>query len=451
MRLGFIVIMSLALGSQVCGNEQPNFLFVIADDCTYWDLECYGGQARTPQLNRLCTEGLKFTQCFQAAPMCSPTRHCLYTGIYPVKSGAYPNHTFVKKGTQSIAHYLHAAGYRVALSGKRHINPPASFPFEYSGKKNPDFDAIDRLLAECRSAAVPFCVFACSNEPHTPWNKGDASAYPPLELKLPPFFVDTPLTRENYSKYLAEITYYDWQVGQLLELLQKHDVASNTLVIVVSEQGNSFPVAKWTCYEMGLQSAMIVRWPGKVQAATMTDAMVEYVDVVPTLLAAAGGAVPASLEGKSFLRVLTGEAKKHKDFVYGMQTTRGIINGAPSYGVRSVRSNDYRYILNLTPEVDFRNAVFRNQWWKSWEEQARAGDAHARAMVARYVRRPAEELYDVRYDPLNQTNLAEKPELAAVKAQLRQRLDAWMRAQGDEGQSTELAARARQWRNRGKP
>ncbi len=422
MRLGFIVIMSLALGSQVCGNEQPNFLFVIADDCTYWDLECYGGQARTPHLNRLCTEGLKFTQCFQAAPMCSPTRHCLYTGIYPVKSGAYPNHTFVKKGTQSIAHYLHAAGYRVALSGKRHINPPASFPFEYSGKKNPDFDAIDRLLAECSSAAAPFCVFACSNEPHTPWNKGDASAYPPLELKLPPFFVDTPLTRENYSKYLAEITYYDWQVGQLLELLRKHDVASNTLVIVVSEQGNSFPFAKWTCYEMGLQSAMIVRWPGKVQAATMTDAMVEYVDVVPTLLAAAGAAAPAGLEGKSFLRVLTGEAKKHKDFVYGMQTTRGIINGAPSYGVRSVRSNGYRYILNLTPEVEFRNAVFRNPWWKSWEEQARAGDAHAQAMVARYVKRPAEELYDVRRDPLNQTNLAEKPELAAVRAELRQQL-----------------------------
>jgi uncharacterized sulfatase len=97
--------MSLALGSQVCGNEQPNFLFVIADDCTYWDLECYGGQAKTPHLNRLCTEGLKFTRCFQAAPMCSPTRHCLYTGIYPVKSGAYPNHTFVKKGTQSIARH----------------------------------------------------------------------------------------------------------------------------------------------------------------------------------------------------------------------------------------------------------------------------------------------------------------------------------------------------------
>ena len=364
---------------QAVGNEKPNFLFVIADDCTYWDMECYGGQAKTPNLNRLCTEGLKFSQCFQAAPMCSPTRHCLYTGLYPVKSGAYPNHTFVKEGTKSIAHYLRAAGYRVGLSGKRHINPPQSFPFEYSGKSNPDFKAVDQLFSACKSTDTPFCLFACSNEPHTPWNKGDAAAYPPADLDLPAFFVDTPSTRENYSKYLAEITYYDGQVGQLLELLDKHNLADNTLVMVVSEQGNSFPFAKWTCYEMGLQSGMIVRWPGHVKPDTTTDAMVEYVDVVPTLLSAAMVPEPYGLDGKSFVRVLRGQASKHKQFVYGLHTTRGIINGSSSYGIRSVRSNRYRYILNLTPEATFQNAVFRkkNEWWNSWEDQAAAGDAHA--------------------------------------------------------------------------
>lgn len=119
---------SVALGAD---QEKPNFLFVIADDCTYRDIGCYGGQAHTQNIDRLATEGMLFTHCFQSAPMCSPTRHNIYTGLYPVKSGAYPNHTFAKPGTRSVVHYLKPLGYRVALSGKRHIAPKEVFPFEY--------------------------------------------------------------------------------------------------------------------------------------------------------------------------------------------------------------------------------------------------------------------------------------------------------------------------------
>ena len=95
--------------------------------------------------------------------------------------------------------------------------------------------------------------------------------------------------RETFSRYLAEISYYDGQVGEILGLLDKHGLSENTMVMVVSEQGNGFPFAKWTCYESGLQSAMIVRWPGKVKAGSETDAMVEYVDVTPTFIDIAGG------------------------------------------------------------------------------------------------------------------------------------------------------------------
>ena len=127
--------------------EKPNFVFVIADDCTYRDIGCYGGQAHTPNIDRLAGEGMRFTDCFQAAPMCSPTRHNIYTGLYPVKSGAYPNHTFAKPGTKSVVHYLQPLGYRVALSGKRHINPPEVFPFEYLAAvgNNPNFELIDNF------------------------------------------------------------------------------------------------------------------------------------------------------------------------------------------------------------------------------------------------------------------------------------------------------------------
>lgn len=431
---------------------KPNFLFVIADDCTHRDFGCYGGQAKTPNIDKLATEGMRFTQCFQAAPMCSPTRHNIYSGLYPVKSGAYPNHTFAKDGTKSVCHYLGDAGYRVALSGKTHISPKEVFPFEYSGKgNNPDMEVVDKIFAETKAGGKPFCLFACSNEPHTPWNKGDSSQYDAAKLKLPPYFADTPVTREQMTKYLAEVTYYDSQVGELLALLDKHGLAESTMVVVVSEQGASFPFGKWTCYDTGLQSACVVRWPGVVKPGSVTDAMVEYVDMTPTFIDAAGLEVPEVLDGKSFVPVLKGEADKHKDYVFGIMTTRGIINGSDHYGIRSVRSDKYKLIVNLTPDVSFSNACVKSPTFKSWMEAAEQGDAVAAERVKRYQTRPAEELYDVTVDPFEWNNLAGDPAHADAKAKLKAELDAWMKACGDEGQPTELAAHEHQGRNRKKP
>jgi uncharacterized sulfatase len=426
----------------------PNFLLIIADDCTYRDLGVYGGQAKTPHLDKLAAEGMKFTRCFQAAPMCSPTRHCLYTGLYPVKSGAYPNHTMAYGWVKSIAHYLQAAGYTTHLSGKTHINPKSVFPFQYSGKNNnPDPAAFAAVLKDSAQSKKPFLFIATSNEPHSPWNKGDPSQYPPASLKLPPVLVDSPDTREAFSKYLAEITYFDSQVGELVGLLDQSGHRDNTLVIVLSEQGNSFPFAKWTCYDAGLQSGCIVRWPGRVKPGSVSDALVEYVDVTPTFLEAAGVERPAILDGRSFVPVLTGRAATHKTHVFGLQTTRGIINGSDHYGIRSVRDARYRYIRNLTPEVAFQNAATKDSIFKTWEKMAAAGDAHAQRLVRDYQHRPAEELYDCEADPWNRNNLANDPKFAEQLAALRAQLDGWMKQQGDAGQATEMKALERMPRN----
>jgi len=431
-------------------KSKPNFLFVIADDCTFRDIACYGGQAHTPNIDKLASQGMRFTQCFQAAPMCSPTRHNIYTGLYPVKSGAYPNHTFAKDGTKSVVHYLKPLGYRVALSGKKHISPPEVFPFEYSGKgNNPDFDVLDKFIGDCKQSGAPFCIFACSNEPHSPWNKGDASVYDAAKLKLPPYFVDTEETRENMARYLAEITYYDGQVGQALALLDKHQVAKNTLVIVVSEQGSSFPFGKWTCYDTGLQSAFIARWPGKIKPATVSDALIEYLDVLPTYIEAAGAKPPAVLDGKSLLPVLLGKTKEHKQYVFGEMTTRGIINASEHFGIRSIRSAKFKYVWNFTPETKFRNACTKSAIFQSWREKA-ATDPDAAEKVRRYENRPGEELYDTTKDQYEWNNLAEDPKFATVKADLRKRLLDWMQAMGDKGQQTELEAPEHQGRNRNK-
>ena len=442
-----IVCLTVAV-SPTSAAERPNFMFIIADDCTYRDIGCYGGQAHTPHIDALAGQGMRFENCFQAAPMCSPTRHNIYTGLYPVKSGAYPNHTFVKSGVKSIVHYLKPLGYRVALNGKRHIAPVEAFPFEYGGKKNnPDMAFADEFIGQCAESDTPFCIFQCSNEPHTPWNKGDPSRYDPNGLKLPPYFVDTPETRESMTRYLAEITYFDDQVGQSLALLDKHNVADNTLVIVVSEQGSSFPFGKWTCYDTGLQSAFIARWPGKIPAGAVNPAMIEYVDVTPTFIEAAGGSPPGVLDGTSLLPVLTGGKQHHKDYVFGEMTTRGIINGSDHYGIRSIRSGQFKYIWNFTPEVTFQNACTKSNIFQSWQVKAATG-AHAADLVRRYQHRPGEELYRLEDDPFEMKNLADDPELTQVKEDLRKRLLAQMEVTGDRGQQTELEALNRQTNRR---
>ena len=209
MEKKYLLLLSivLVLAGIAVAADKPNLLFIIADDCTFHDIGCYGGQAHTPNVDKLATEGMRMKSCFQTAPMCSPTRHSIYTGLYPVKSGAYPNHTFAKDGTLSVVQYLKPLGYRVALSGKRHIAPEEVFPFEYSNAKgdggNPSMEAIDKLFGECKGSETPFCLFACSNEPHTPWNKGKEyrKLYPADKIKFRPYMVDTPKTRERYVNY----------------------------------------------------------------------------------------------------------------------------------------------------------------------------------------------------------------------------------------------------------
>lgn len=443
-----LLVAAVLLSAKAAVADRPNLLFVIADDCTYRDIGCYGGQAHTPNIDRLASQGMRMTHCFQCAPMCSPTRHNIYTGQYPVKTGAYPNHTFTNKHIKNITHYLKPLGYRVALSGKRHIGPEEIFDFEYSGKNNPDMDAVEQLLTECAGSKTPFCLFACSNEPHTPWNKGDPSRYPPQQIQLPPYLSDTPEIRDAFRRYLAEITYYDHQVGQLLGLLDKHHLANNTLVMVVSEQGNSMPFAKWTCYDNGLQSAMIVRWPEKIQSGSVAAAMLEYVDITPTFVELAGGQPAPELDGRSFAKILTGEAVEHKEFVFGMMTTNGINGGNDSYPIRSVRSRSHKLILNLQNDQVFTNACTSSIEFQSLVTAAEHGDPSAQLAVNRYQHRPPVELYDMVHDPFEMTNLADRPEMADTIAVLRTELANWMKSQGDDGIGTESRAKFHQPKRR---
>ena len=435
------IFLAASLG-QAEAAKQPNILIVIADDLNKDSVGIYGNKdVKTPNIDRLASQGMRFNLAYTSTAMCAPTRQQMYTGLYPVRSGAYPNHSKVKPDTKSLVHYLKALGYRVGLSGKRHFGPPSSFPFEQVSRKV-DAKAIREFVA--RDEKQPFCLLVTSNSPHVPWSAGDASQYDPGKLTIPPYWVDTPEMRESLTRYYAEITDLDREVGECMKILRETKQEDNTAMIFTTEQGAQYPGCKWTCYENGLNVGFIVRWPGQVKPGSVSDAMIHYVDVAPTLVEMAGGETIKGLDGRTFLGVLRGKTKRHNSVTFGVHTQMNAIGSPPTgYAVRSIRAGKWKYIMNLNHKVTFKNALTQNDkenYWASWVRTAKT-DPKAARLVKRYLNRPAEELYDLSKDPHEVNNLAGREKQAKVKARLKQQLQDWMTSQGDLGQATEMAAK----------
>lgn len=283
MRLIFsTVILCLAAPWIPAAEAKPNILIIMADDLSWHDVRCFGGptDAQTPNLDALAAQGMRLTRFYSPAAVCSPTRQALLTGLYPVRSGAYPNHAVVRAGTRSLPHHLKPLGYRTGCFGKTHFGPDAAFPFDImdgfrtrkerkrAAQDNANTDNEDLDLAALKtfiSGAVeqkqPFCAYIAPHEPHAPWTAGDSSQYDAAKLKLPPYLVDTPQTRTALANYYAEVTHLDSTIGAVLSLLERTGTAENTLVLFFSEQGSSLPHAKWTLYDPGIRAAAIARWP----------------------------------------------------------------------------------------------------------------------------------------------------------------------------------------------
>ncbi|UCS91708.1 sulfatase [Echinicola marina] len=424
-------------------SERPNIVFFLADDCTKYDLGAYGSKdAITPTIDWLADNGMKFNKAYQSAPMCSPTRHTIMTGMYPVRTGAYPNHTYVREDVKSTVDYLKPLGYRVALSGKRHIMPKEVFDYEYldgSEKRelNPDFDKIDAFLKDAKTNKDNFCLYVCSTEPHSPWNRGDTTLFDKEKITLPPHIADTKSTRKSFRNYLAEINYMDGQVKRMLELLKINDLDENTLFVFSSEQGNSFPFAKWTCYNAGLTTGMIAYWPGKIEKGLQSDAQVEYIDLLPTFIELAGGERPEYMDGKSMVSLLMGNPDPDfRNYNYGIQTSRGIFSGPEYYGIRSVSDGTYRLIYNLSPEIPFKNTVTeRDNYFSEW---VKSENIHYQDLAFRYQHRPKIELYNDISDPYNLHDLAKDPVYKRKIEELKGKLLEWMAYCGDKGLETEL-------------
>ncbi|MFM1903096.1 MAG: hypothetical protein RLZZ440_996 [Planctomycetota bacterium] len=434
-------------------DRRPNLLLIVADDATWSDFGFTGNpEVRTPNLDRLASQGMRLDRMFTPATTCSPTRHALYTGLYPVRNGAYPNHAQLRPGVRSVFTMLADAGYRVGLQGKEHVAPRESFPYERVSPKNiDDFEPTREFVS--RRPDQPWMLVFASHDPHGPHDRGPQDQYDPAALTVPPYLHDNAQTRRQLAGYYAEIQQLDWQVGQLMALLDDAGQAKETLVIFVSEQGSSFPYGgKWSVYDNGIRAASIACWPGRIAAGTETKALLSYVDIPATFLDAAGidpvsvetGCPDATgsrvMDGRSFLAVLTGQRATFRDAVFAQHTTVGINGYREPYPMRAARDGRYKYIRNLAADNEYAiNGIHRGQPIESWREDARDDPALAQR-VAWLSRRPAEELYDLEADPLETRNLAGEPGVADAQRRLSAALDGWMEQQGDRGMATELEA-----------
>lgn len=428
------------LNAQV--KEKPNVLIIIADDCTYNDLPVYGGvNVKTPAIDQLASEGLTFNKAYVTMSICTPSRSELFTGLQPANSGVCWNHARARKGIKSIVHYLGEQGYRTGIAGKRHIKPMKEvFPFEIvpgvehrAISETSDYDPAGMREFITRDADQPFCLITALTTPHMPWTVGDPSHFNKDSLQLSPKMVDTKETRAAFASYLAEIEVLDDQVGQTLQLLKEAGVYENTIVIFTSEQGSQFPYNKWTNYDTGVHTGFIVKWKGVTKAGERTNALIQYCDVLPTILDAVGGKTDG-FDGTSFLSVLTGRTERHRKYAYFMHNN---FPEGPSYPIRSITDGEFHYIHNLTNqemyiEKHLMGKSDNSGYWLSWMFAINENDQNFN-LVSYYMLRPPVELYRPYQDVFEQTNLADQPQFSKIQTTLANELAAWMKAQGDPG------------------
>ncbi|MDP6557466.1 MAG: sulfatase [Pirellulaceae bacterium] len=440
------ILLATLFLSHSAAAEQPNVLIIMADDCTFNDLPLYGGQnARTPNIDRLASQGLTFDRAYLSSAMCQPCRSELFSGQYPMRNGCAWNHSASRSTTISMPQRLGKLGYHVGIAGKIHVKPATAFPFEKVGGfdpscvRNPTRPHDVANVRAFMSADDPFCLVIALVEPHVPWVMGDPTQYPPAKIKLPPNIADTVRTRQDFSRYLAEITYMDGQVGEILETLDKTGKSGETLVLFTSEQGAQFPGCKWTNWDTGLHTAVVARWPGKIAAGMRTDAMIQYADVLPTLLDIGGSdSIVKELDGTSFLSVLIGKRNTHRAFAYGMHNN---LPEGPAYPIRTVTDGTHRYIRNLSPNEIYiekhvmgsrGDGALNNPYWATWVWSSQT-DPQIYELVKRYSLRPSEALYHTATDPYEMANLAMDAASKPITSRLAAELERWMKSQGDPG------------------
>jgi len=429
--------------------DKPNVLFILSDDHSYPYLSCYGDpNVRTPVIDRLADEGIKFRRFFTSAPQCVPSRAAYLSGRSPVAARITRFSSPLPRDVVTFPEVLKKeAGYYVGVVGR-------SYHLDGSGKGDDelgkflvdggyktfkdrfdvvqggsDAQAVEQVAAflDGRPKDKAFCLWVNFSDPHHAWTAPASYRPAPASLKLPAHVPDLPGVREQYADYCAEVNRVDETTGKVLAILDRLGLAKDTLVVFAGDNGQALPHGKGSLYDPGCNVPFVVRWPGVVAPGGDSSALLSGEDLGPTVLAAAGLRPAPGMTGVSFLPILRGDTTKTRDHVF---TERGSHGGAPAavnmassgYDLsRAVRSERYKAIYNCTPWIPYGPVDSAGgAAWQSMVALHAEGKMSAGLSATYFTApRPVYEFYDLDKDPAELNNLSGKPEVAEAERALR--------------------------------
>lgn len=477
--------------ADVFAAARPNVVMIVADDLGL-QLGCYGDKlARTPHIDQLAKEGLRFTSAYCTTASCSASRSVILSGLHNHATGHYGHahgegHFSTYDSVQSLPALLSSAGYRTCLIGKYHLAPEYVYPFEQQrqtgtqGHRNTVRMAENARVWIAEKDERPFFLYFCPTDPHRAGDNGSFANHPenpsfypgitpvtyrPEEMVVPPWLPDRPEVREELAEYYEAIARLDAGIGTLMQALKETGHAGNTLVLFLSDNGPPFPGAKTTCYEPGIHLPLIVRDPRQSKSGLTTDALVTWADLTPSVLDYCGvpapdapavrpgenmgpraesaatakpargrNSQPYRFHGKSFVPVLKGDAADGWNELFASHTFHEV---TMYYPMRVTRLGNYKYILNIAHglEFPFASDLHGSPTWQAVLKRNDPQEYYGARTVDAYLNRPREELYDLMADPHEVRNLADDPAMKETLERMRTRLQGWQRDTKDPWES----------------
>ncbi|GEO07768.1 sulfatase family protein [Segetibacter aerophilus] len=444
-------------------QSRPNIILIVSDDHGREAVGCYGNKVvKTPNIDRLASEGTRFSNAFCTVSSCSPSRSAILTGMQSHSNGMYglehqEHHFSSFDKILSLPVLLEKAGYRTARIGKLHVAPEPVYHFQKvlqeGAVNNPA--SIGRSPVEMadlcspvfsESSEQPFFLYYATDDPHrsnsvlangTPFFDGSrpnafgnrTQAYPmvventfnPANVVVPSFLPDTRACREELAQYYQAISRMDQGVGRLISNLKAAGKYEQTVIIYISDNGSPFPGSKTNLYEPGMRLPCIVKLPNASRKNFVNDAMISWVDITPTILDFADftGSIK-QFQGRSFKNIIEQETVKGWDEVYASHSFHEVMM---YYPMRVLRERRYKLIYNIAWKLQYPMALdlYQSYTWQSITK-TKSGKLGQRT-VQSYLQRPKFELYDLDKDPNELNNLADnvgyKHELKRMQDKLR--------------------------------
>jgi N-sulfoglucosamine sulfohydrolase len=414
-------------------HDRPNVILITADDLGWRELGCYGNpHIKTPNLDRLAAGGVRFTNAFVTAPSCSASRSSMITGQAPHSVhvlGLTHRHTRFQMSPEipTLARSLRDAGYRTAIQGKWHVSTYRDTRrFGYDKRMSimsiRDSKKARRFISANQSR--PFYLELNYIQTHRPGGDHYFRMVPefpvdPGSIRVPEYWrvPDWPEIREDVAAYYSQAAEMDRLIGEVLDHLDALGLAERTMVVFVSDNGPPYPGCKTTCFDPGIGTPLILRWPDGIPAQKTFHGLASTIDIMPTCLEAAGVACPPEVQGSSLLPMARGERREVHDAVFSEVTFHVLYTP-----MRAVRTHEYKYIENLSPDPTGLDQCEDMPW-----ARRAAREPGQRCCVLR----PPEELFNIKDDPHERRNLANDPAYLTVKNDLRERLHKWRRETRD--------------------